>query len=93
MDQCDHQIWPVTQSISPGTIAQLVAYLTADPGVTSSNSGSGTFGEIDYVIISMVILPLLLILEGHLSVTDKNMYTRTGLSLKDKTCPGIVRVG
>ena len=37
-----------------------------------------TFVEIDHEIISVDILPLLLIQEGQLSVTDESMCTSTG---------------
>ena len=51
----------------PGLLAQSVACLTADPGVASSiPARSHTFVEIDYEIISTVILLLLLIQEGLL---------------------------
>ena len=45
-----------------GSIAQPIAHLATDPGVTSSNPSSALtiiFLEIDHEIISMVILPLL----------------------------------
>ena len=59
----------------PGFTAKLVSCLTVDPGVASSNSSLGTylFLEADHEIISTVILPLPLIQEGLLSVTDESM--------------------
>ena len=55
-------------------VAQLVACLTADPGVTSlitAKSHTCTFMEIDHEKISKAILLLPLIQEGLLSVTRK----------------------
>ena len=43
-----------------------------------SQLGRITFLKIDLEIISMVLLPLLLIQEGQLSVTDESMCTSTG---------------
>ena len=37
---------------------------------------------IDHEVISIVILPLLLIREGYLSVTDKSMCSSTGSQLR-----------
>ena len=42
-----------------------------------SQLGHITFVEIDHVLISVVILPLPLILEWHLSVTGESMYWLT----------------
>ena len=60
---------------------QLVTSLTADPGVARSiPARSHTFPEIDYVLISPVILLLPLIQEGLLSVTSENMCTKYWLT-------------
>ena len=57
-----------------GSIAQLVASLAADPGVMSLiQAWSHTFVEIDHEIISTVILPLPLIQERLLSVTNESV--------------------
>ena len=54
---------------------QLVASLTADPGVTNLIPiRSHTFVEINHEIISTVILLLPLIQEGLLSVTRESIY-------------------
>ena len=52
--------------------------LPSEPGVASLNQLNHiTFLEIDYEIISTVILPHLLIQEGHLSVTGESMCRST----------------
>ena len=62
-----------------GAIAQLVVCLTAALGVAfESQLGGIPFVEIDYEIISKVILPLLLIQKGQLSVTADSICTSTG---------------
>ena len=43
-----------------------------------SQPGHMTFIEIDHEIISMVILPIVPIQEGHLSVTGESMGTSSG---------------
>ena len=54
-------------------VAQLVASLTADPGVVSLIPAQyHTFVEIDHEIISMVILLLPLIQEGLVAVTSES---------------------
>ena len=61
---CPNTLFTYTiQNMRPGRVAQSVtclptdAYLTADPGVASSiPARSHTFVEIDYEIISMIIL-------------------------------------
>ena len=58
----------------PGPVAQSIASLIADPGVTSLiPAQSHTCVEIDYEIFSTVILLLPLIQEGLLSVTSESM--------------------
>ena len=68
-----------------GSAVQLGIHLTADLGLTSSTVLTvqlcqTTFFEIVHEIISMVILPLLLIQEGQLSVTCKNICTKYWLT-------------
>ena len=58
-------------------VAQSVASLTADPGVTSLiPAQSHSFMEIDHEIISTGILLLPLIHVGLLSVTSESIYTK-----------------
>ena len=65
-----HKAWKA------GPVAQSVESLIADPCVLSlSLALSRTFLEIDYEILSMVILLLLLIQKGLLSVTGKSICT------------------
>ena len=60
--------------VVPGSVAQLVTNLTADPGVTTLiPARSHTFMEIDLEIIATTILLLPLIQEGLLSVTSESM--------------------
>ena len=74
-----HETWPKVQ---------LVACLTADPGVPSSiPSRSHTFMVIDHDIISTAILHLPLIQEGLLSVTSVSMCTKYRLTVS-QACPG-----
>ena len=59
-----------------GSIAQLIACLTADPGCKFKfQLGHIIFTEVDHEIISMVILPLVQFQEGQLSVTSKSLCT------------------
>ena len=61
----------------PDTIAQSEVSLLADPGVgISIPAQCHTFVEIDYEIISTVILLLPLIQEGLLSITSDSMCTQ-----------------
>ena len=65
----------------PCPVAQLVASLAADPGVTCLiTSRSHTFIEIDHEIICTVILLLTLIQEGLLSVTSESMCRKYWLT-------------
>ena len=64
----------------PASIAQLDARLTGDQEVASSFPAGQTkqfFVEIDHEIFFTVILLLLLIQEGHLSVSGEGMCTST----------------
>ena len=54
----------------------MVVRLSTDPGVTSWNPQCGHITFMDHGIISMVILPLPLIQEGHLSVIGESMCTK-----------------
>ena len=68
----------IQSQIIQGSILQLVASPTADPGVTSLILvQSHTFIGIDHEIISLVIFLLLLILEGLLSVTSESTCTES----------------
>ena len=58
------------RTCSMGSISELRHF--SDRGLIWSRP----FVNIDYEIISMVILPLLPIEEGHLSVTDKSICTK-----------------
>ena len=58
----------------PGIIVQPVVYLTADRGIMFEPHLSHiTYMEIDHETIPTAILPLPLIQEGQLSVTDESM--------------------
>ena len=62
-------------------LAQSVAHLTANPGVSSSIlAWSHTFVDTDHEIISTVILLLALIQEGMLSVTSESMCMKYWLT-------------
>ena len=64
-----------------GCIAQLVASLSADPGVGFLIPvQSQAFVEINHEVISTVNLLLLLIEEGLLSVTSESMCTKYWLT-------------
>ena len=61
---------PSRQRVISRSLSAVNLHLTADPGVMSSiPAQSHTFMEIDYIIVSRVILLLPLIQEGLLSVT------------------------
>ena len=61
----------------PGTVAQLVASLIADPGAVSwIPAWPHTFVEIDCEISSTIILLLPLIQEKPLSVSSKSVFTK-----------------
>ena len=67
----------VYRQMIPDTIAQSEVSLIADPGVVISIPAQcHTFVEIDYEIISTVILLLPLIKEGLLSITSDSMCTQ-----------------
>ena len=66
------RFFKVLTTTQPGSLAQSVASLTANPGVASSiPARSNTFMEIDHEIISTVILLTALIQEGLQSGTSE----------------------
>ena len=69
------------------SLAKSVAHLTADLGVMSSNLSLNTILEIDHEIVSTAILPLPLIQEGQLSVTDESMCAGTSEQLGGLSLP------
>ena len=71
-----------------GSIVQVVACLTACPGVCSKPSSQPHNFRWDWPwIISTVILPLLLIQEKKLSVSGKSLCTSAGLLLRRLSLP------
>ena len=77
-------------------MAQLDACPTGDQevaGVTLLSGWQHSFMEMDHEILSMVILSLPLIQEGHLSVSGERMCTILVNHLEDKACPVKVWLG
>ena len=67
-----------------GSIAQLVAYLAADPGNRKFESHLGhiTLVNIDHELFSLVIHTILQIQEGQLSVTGESMCMTADIWLR-----------
>ena len=75
------ECWVIIMFRSVKDIVQLVASLTADPGVASSiPAQSHTFVEIDHEIFSTIILLFPLKQEGLLSFITESMCTKYRLT-------------
>ena len=82
--------------VQPALVAQLYALSNWRPGGRGFNPRRGwqhSFVEINREIFSMVILPLPLIQEGHLSVSGERMCTILVNRLEDQACPVNVWLG